>query len=149
MRAREAKTEFENFLSRRGLALASMTPSAALDAMTAFYRDVRADDCDMRADGDMLLCEWGTHDWGAGPRFEFDVTRQLSPGAEDEDIWQLRLCLRFAPDDGLRALGSGNRWCESLEGLADFEDFVRASPAYRSVGRRSDAETALDYDCAG
>ena len=55
--------------------------------MLAFYESMRFDDVDLAADGDMLLYQWGTYDWGRGASFEFDITRQLILGAgEDEDI---------------------------------------------------------------
>ena len=36
----------------------------AIELMTAFSREVRADDCNMDADGDMLLFQWGLSDCG-------------------------------------------------------------------------------------
>ena len=41
-----------------------LAAAEALELMAAFYRDVRAEDCDLDADGDMLLFQWGVYDWG-------------------------------------------------------------------------------------
>lgn len=130
--------------------LDSVTPAEALELAVAFYREVRAEDCDVDADGDMLLFQWGTYDWGSGPSFEFDVTRQfILTAGEAEDIWQLHLTLRFEPVDSLRALGTGHRWCGSPSELGDFLDFARATDAFRHVANRSGCGAALDYGCAG
>lgn len=48
----------------------------------------------------MLLFEWGTFDWGDGPRFEVDITRHFIFGeGEDENIWQLWIKCQFAPSE--------------------------------------------------
>jgi hypothetical protein len=150
MRAKKAKREFERYLKRRNTKLAEMRPSAGLDAMLGFYRDIRADDCDIDQDGDMLLFQWGTYDWGQGEHFSFDITRQLIVGpGEDEDFWQLSLTFEFPPDDALRAVESGNRWCPSPEQLEEFAAFVRSTAAYIAVANRNDANIVLDYECVG
>lgn len=150
MLSHESKAEFERHLAHRGLTLSSMTPVGALHAMVNFYRDVRADDCDAAADGDMLLFEWGTYDRGADPRFELDIARQFTlRGAEDEDVWQLRLAMRFAALDEFRRLGNGTRWCGSREDIDEFLSFVAGSAAFRSLATSSGGRTVLRYDCAG
>lgn len=55
IRARTAAREFQGYLTRRGATLDSLTPAAAVDTMIAFYRDIRATDCQVDQDGDMLL----------------------------------------------------------------------------------------------
>jgi hypothetical protein len=118
--------------------------------MFSFYRDVRADGCRLESDGDMLLFQWGTYDWGKGEQFELDITRQLIPGpGEDEDIWQLHLTFRFASEEILRAQGAGDRWCHSPAELEGFAALVRATPAYAAVMRRSDGIADVAYECAG
>ena len=45
--------------------------------MVIFYKNERADDCDIDSDGE---------------HFEFDITRQfIGASCEDEEIWQLSL----------------------------------------------------------
>mgnify|MGYP003485868018 CR=1 FL=1 len=125
------------------------------------YRDVRADDCDLDSLGDMLFCEWGSYDWGAGEQFEFTVFRQFfcrpsGPADErdlsedaDNHIWHLDLKLRFTPTPELRALGQGGQACSSLAELDEFRAAVRASPAFGLVQGRSGGEVAVLYECAG
>ena len=144
-----AKREFESFVDARGVRIASMTPRSAVDEMMSFYHDIRADDCDSESDGDMLLFQWGTYDWGDGPRFEFDITRQLCRSGEDEDIWQLHLTFGFEPNNDLRSLGNGNRWCQSIEGLDEFAEFVRSCGVFAQVADRTDVKPTFGYECAG
>jgi hypothetical protein len=141
MRVEDAAAELERHFARRGEVEAALTPAEAAASMLAFYRDIRAEGCDVEQAGDMLLFQWGTHDWGGGPRFEIDVTRQFIVGVgDDDDITQLHLTFRFEPDEDLRALGAGNRWCRSPKELTEFTAFVESHPAYRAVGRRADGE---------
>lgn len=129
---------------------APRVPRVGIQRMAAFYREVRADDVDLESDGDMLLFQWGTYDWGHGPMFEVDITRQLIRGTgEDSDIWQLHLTYRFPPSETLRTIGMGDRWCARPSDIMSFEQFMVAHPAVVSVGSRDDGETLLDYECAG
>lgn len=90
------------------------------------FSEVPIVDVDMATDGDMILAQYGTYDWGRGEYFEVDVTRQLMPQEEDADedddnIHQLRCVVRFAPTEELRALGSFERWLVEGEGDAFWE----------------------------
>lgn len=118
--------------------------------MCSFYRDVRCEDVDVERDGDMLLFQWGTYDWGQGKHFQVDITRQLVRGdGDDEDIWQLHLTFFFLPSDALSRLGGGDRWCKSLDELAEFEAFIAQHPAIETQGARNDGRVELGYECAG
>lgn len=161
MLARDALPEFQRYAGMRGVSLDGLGCADLLDLMTGFYRDVRADDCDLDSDGDMLFCTWGTYDWGAGEHFEFTVFRQFffppSPGTprpdvlEDADdyIWHLDVALKFEPTPELRGVGGDGCPCHRLAGLAEFTAAVRASLAYRLVCGRSDGQVTLRYECAG
>jgi hypothetical protein len=150
MKGETAKEELEKFLAARGITLSRLTPSQGMGAMLAFYAAVRVVDCDLDCDGDMLLFQWGTFDWGAGCRFEVDITRQFIAGCgEDHNIWQLQLTFAFPPSDLLRAIGKGDRWCRSPAELADLASYIEAHPALAAVGTRPDARVTLHYQCAG
>jgi hypothetical protein len=149
MKSRNALKEFEAYLRRDGDSIPK-TAFAGFARMLEFYRDVRVDDVSLEADGDMLLFQWGTCDWGRGPHFEIDLTRQLIRGeGEDDDIWQLHLTYRFAVSDALRDLEDGNRWCSLPDELAAFEAFVTGHPALKATGAREDGQAEIDYYCAG
>jgi hypothetical protein len=93
----------------------------------------------------MLLFQWGTRDWGKGEAFEYNLTRQLTPGDDDADIWQLRLTFRFAPSPERRALGAGNQWCHSPAELAGLRSFVRGSAAFAAVGQLGADKVLLEF----
>ncbi|MGE0144378.1 MAG: hypothetical protein AB7I19_11365 [Planctomycetota bacterium] len=150
MLAKDAKVQFEEALHASGADLQSLTPRLAFERMTLFFREARAEDCDSALHGDMLLYQWGTYDWGQGERFEFDVTRQLIPvGGEDDDIWQLRLTIRFDPEACLLGLSAGERWCHSVDDLAEFVSHVHSTEPFLSVADRSDGIVTLDYELVG
>ena len=150
MESAEALTQFERFVDEGGIPLSSMPPSAAFGQLLRYYAEMRATDCDEEADQDMLLFQWGTYDWGAGEHFELDLTRQfMQASGDDEGIWQLHMTFRFPPEESLRALQSGDKWCRAPHELPYFDQFIRAHPAYLAVADRVDGELALNYECAG
>ena len=162
MRARDALEAFKRYAHDQGTDdLSVVTAPQALDLMTGFYRDVRADDCDLEGDGDMLFCEWGAFDWGRGEHFEFHLFRQFffpPPGAVDADdvlvgaddyIWHLDLMLSLTPTPELRELGRDSRLCHSPAELAEFTQSVRSSAAFAAVQGRPDSELVLRFECAG
>jgi hypothetical protein len=150
MNAKNVKKEFLRYLAARGESVQKITPSRALESVLAFYLEVRAEGCDLTADQNMLLFQWGTYDWGKGEHFEVDLARQFIFGdGEDEDVWQFHVMFRFAPIELFRQLANGDRWCKSLEELPEFTSFVRGHPATLAVGSRTDAVASLDYECAG
>jgi hypothetical protein len=89
--------------------LSSSTARNGLAQMLAFYASVPATGCG-GPDGDMLLFQWGTYDWGKGRHFELNITRQfIEQGLEDDDaISQLSLTYRFTPNPELDALADSN-----------------------------------------
>jgi hypothetical protein len=150
MKLTNALEEFERHLGGAGGNRTPSSPLAGIERMLAFYKEVRADDVDLDADGDMLLFQWGTYDWGSGEMFEVDITRQLIRGSgEDDDIWQLHLTYRFPPAEPLRAIGKGNRWCARPDDAASFQQFMIGHAAIDLVGSRNDGQVRLEYECAG
>jgi hypothetical protein len=147
MLAVNARDEFDEYVAAAGLSLDGMMPVEATEIMQAFYAEVRADDCDMDADGDMLLFQWGVYDWGEGELFEYNITRQMTytemaPAdpeiADDEEyeesvVGQLGLTLKYAPTAALRAVAEGNRWCSRPEQLPAFRQFVAECEASKAV----------------
>ena len=146
MKSRDALKQFRRLLAGRGGDASKLSVRDGIEAMLEFYRTERADDCSLDDDGDMLLFQWGTHDWGQGPAFELDITRQfIRGGGEDDDIWQLSLTFFFPPN----AITSGNRWCHSPEETDDFAGLVRSHDAYATVAQAAPVRVELDFECAG
>jgi hypothetical protein len=145
----DALQEFQAFLISRGLTVTTLSIASGSAAVFDFYQDLRPAGCERIPDGDMLLFQWGTYDWGQ--HFQLDLTRQLvhSEEADDEDIWQLSLTFLFEPVDDLKAVGAGNEWCESPQALAQFRSLVRGSAPFIACSTRPIVQTTLTYDCAG
>jgi len=145
MKPSAARTRFLERLEGAGLSLEILTPTAGVEAMMAYFTEERADGCSIDGDRDSLLFQWGIADWGHGPAFEVDLTRQLiRTDTEEKEIWQLRLVFYFDPLVGLSA-GERNRWCWSLEALPEFREFVRSSPAMKAVAQHSPMSVELLY----
>jgi hypothetical protein len=152
MRCDEASSQFDKRLQFRGLELSHLAPNVGFSEMFAFYRDVRPVDCvPIEDDGDMLLYQWGTFDWGQGKYFNLNLTRQfIVEGVEDDDaIFQLGLTFFYAPSRVLEALEQGNRWCHSPAELADFEQFVFTSSAYLVGSELTPDKVELLYEDVG
>jgi hypothetical protein len=147
----DARTEFTSRLRARGSAFPRVTVEAGFAEAFAFYRDVRPAGCDEDLDGDMLLFQWGTYDWGNGRYFNLDLTRQfvLEGTEDDEGIFQLALTFLYAPSPALELLGDGNRWCRSPMELAEFQRYVTSSEAYRVALGQVPANVQLSYQAAG
>src|SRR5918993_6055159 len=146
MKPQDADTEFRAFLLRRGTSVERLDALAGLDAMVAFYREVRGQGLRFEYDEDMLLFQWGCCERNNGVAFDLDITRQLIfDEPEEGSIWQLSLAFHFDPTDDLRALGSSNRWCESRDALPSFAGFLTDHPAVALVANREPRSRHLHF----
>jgi hypothetical protein len=150
MNPRALDQAFKTFVSETGVDLETSLVGG-LRAMIDFYCRVRADGCDMVADRDMLLFQWGTYDWGEGKRFEIDLVRQviLVDEMDDDAIWQLHLYYRYPESRELALLGAGDRWCTSPGEAADFVEFVLSAPAVAHGSAFGRTRPEIMLECAG
>ena len=105
--------------------------TSLISSVLSFYGDCPADGL---ADeyGDMLLFQYGTYDWSAGPSFEIDIVRQFIEAERDgeEDVMsQFHLTRFYSPSKELEGLGAGSKWCESQSELAEFTRLIMAQPS--------------------
>jgi hypothetical protein len=147
MKPRSARKQFLLVVEKAGKSLARLTPAEGVALMLDFYRDERAEGCPIDEDGDMLLFQWGTYDWGEGTRFAVDITRQFirEGDGSDDFIRQLSLRFLFAPPDGTRALSSGNRWCTVPDGLEEFRSFIDSSPVWPAIDSQNPTKVVLQF----
>ena len=112
--------------------------------MLAFYRQVRATNCPLDADGDMILFQWGVSDSGEGEIYRYNITRQfIAPGNEDDDgMSQLSLTVHYAATDALRAL-KGNQWCTSPEQADKLAQFINGHEVSAAVSSLTPLRTTL------
>ena len=150
MKTREALNRFETRLENQGLDLGSSVPSAGLMALVAFYREVRAEDVELMADGDMLVFQWGTYDRGQGAQFELNLTRQLMYVADEEDdVFKLSLTYGYPPSDELGALGNREQWCFHPDELDDLVAIIEASEPYTRLKAEPAQAVELTFETTG
>jgi len=154
VRTADSRDAFEEFLASRRGSLDTIDASSALQLMIDFYIGVRADDVDLENGGDMLVFQWGTYDWGSGPSFQYDVTRQLiSEGIDEDDtddaFWQLSLTLHYVPTAETQAMGGGDHWCAGLDRVDEFRKFIRDSAATALARRAAPRRVELRFEPAG
>lgn len=82
-------------------------------------------------DGDMLLFQYGTYDWGNGKYFEFDITRQFIKSNEDEP-YQLSMKLFFEPIQ----CKSYNCWSNDFENIEKWVENIKETEGYK-LGKNS------------
>lgn len=146
MKPANAAEELTKRIKASGTPMDELTPAQGLRIMLDFYRDVRAEGCDIDADGDMVLFQWGTYGEGKKRTFQFDLTRQFILEEDDDSVMsQLAFTFRFAPTAESDALESNNEWCTTPDELEDFEAFVTGSDAYQSVATVSPTKVTLVY----
>ena len=132
--------------------LDTLTPQAALDVMIDFYKSERAADADsFDADGDMLLYQWGTYDFGDGLSFRLDLTRQFVAAGEegDDGIWQLSLTLHYEPTATSDTLDRGHEWCDAPARTGPLRRFVEPSPPFVFASSESPTRVELTLERAG
>jgi hypothetical protein len=147
MRAIDSEGRLRVRLARCANDLATLSVADGVAAMLDFYRQELASDC-AAENGDMILYQWGVHDWGHGPSFELDLTRQfiIQPGnAGDDDMRQLHLTFYFSPDR-FTGVSEGNKWCQSTEELTSFERFLFGSEAYRLAASLHPTRVSVAYE---
>ena len=132
----DTEPAFRCFLGSQYGELADLLVRPASEAWIEFYKAQRVDDV---VEGlDWLWFQFGTYDWGQGPSFQIDLTRQfiLQDEEDDDAIWQMHLVLYFLPDP---ALGSGIQTCEEP---SDADEFMRqllaSSPTTQILDRAPD-----------
>lgn len=106
-----------------------------LRAVLSFYRHHRFSGL-AESEGDMLLFQYGVYDWGSGPCFELDLTRQFVEQERDDDddvFSQFHLTCFYAADERLTALGKDSRWCPDLSELDQFAAWVVGHPVLAAV----------------
>ncbi len=146
MKPDTAEERFREMIVSSGVTLDALTPSAGVELMLRFYGDERAEGCPFECDGDMLLYQWGTYDWGEGASFEFNITRQfITPAGEDDEIEQLSLTFRFSPASVPGGLGEGNRWCRTPDDLSAFREFIEGSPTCNALGKAQAGIASLTF----
>lgn len=158
MRPGESVETFKKFAAANGVDLSNCTPRQGVGQMLAFFRDIKPVGCE-EADGDMLLFQYGTYDWGRGRWFQLGVTRQFvdlehvdeDDSGEDFDddpqgvMSQMHLTFRFKPSSELDALGEANRWHDAPMPEGAFESYIFGTAAMILLSDRRADQIELDH----
>lgn len=138
---------YRDWLKRKRLQVSTLTVQQIVLETIAFYENVRCNNLSSAPRSDMLLYQWGVYDWGQGPTFEFDITRQfIERFKEDDDaISQFRVTAHLDPIDDLRAIKAGNRWCERTTHARAFQDFIEKSQAYQAASRSTPMRVVAEW----
>jgi hypothetical protein len=148
MKPTESLASFKAFGQAAGVNIEECTPRSGLTQMFSFYDAVSPVGCSGR-DGDMLLFQWGTYDWGSGKNFELNITRQFveEEGQDDDAISQLSLTYRFEPTDELQEIKPGNLMCEGSQASAVIREFSEKHQAFVIVAdqRPKSGELRFSY----
>ena len=116
------------------------TLRAKLDLALSAYMELFPVETVADCDGDMLLFQWGTYDWGESRWFEVDLTRQF---LLDEEPVQLSMTMRFAPSAQTESLSAGNRWCGSRGEFDGFRTWLDATAVLSEFADRTPQRSAL------
>lgn len=136
MKSSEALSTLTGMLTAAGVNPSSPSGADLGKALTVFrdFSAIPVEDVNKEEDGDMVLFQYGTHDWGSGEFFEVDLVRQLMPPCEDDEedddvIFQLHCTFRYVPTEALRAFGSFTRWM-AVGDEDTFWNEIQAMPAF-------------------
>ena len=150
MQIAESPNSLREFLDQRSLALEQAALVTLFAALVDWFESERAHDAAaIEDDGDMLLFQWGTYDWGGGSTFSYNLTRQFATSAADpadQEIWQLGLTAHYDLTAQLTRLGSANRWCGSPSECDDLREHIRASPATGRVAAEDPLRVEITFE---
>lgn len=121
MNYRSLKTNYMAQLRKKGLSYIALSIQESIESTISFYLSKRVYNTKMEANGDMLLYQWGTYDWGKGKFFQVDITRQI---IVPDSMHQMSTTVYFESNGVTDKIGSGNKWCEDLEDVESFKQFI-------------------------
>jgi hypothetical protein len=150
---RNARQEFEKFLSGRNLNERNLNLANGCEAFFDFYRDSRPRGRVPSSVGVISLGQgrpfeqhWDADRLLAGENFYLNLSRNLvlaDDDAENEPTWQLRLTFEFEQNNDLRALGLGDRWAGPLSELPHFRAYVYRSPVFTTCSKQHIHRTTI------
>lgn len=150
------KKSFKSFLKEKGISEKSLTPEIGFAVMCDFYLSVKFDwALPEEDDGDMLLFQYGTHDWGDGENFELNLTRQViksngddEDDEDDESLIQLALTFVY-PSAKVGRIKSFNQWCREAEELGALLQAIKVSKGFIAASKVTPVKIKIESQLAG
>ncbi|WP_455205204.1 hypothetical protein [Kaarinaea lacus] len=138
----ESRDAFVEFIKQHAGDPNAILVTEAIDLTLSFYKECRVAQCKLEEDGDMLLYQWGYYNWHLGEYFEFDLTRQMTRGADS--MFQLQFKWLYEPDDILKTIEPNNSgWCRTPNEAEEFKQTILQSKAYAAAKIRKPMDVRL------
>ncbi len=137
MNKRSITASFKRYLKDQKLKEKDLTLASLPELFLAYYQTVPFETVGLENDGDMLLFQYGTYDWGQGEHFQINLTRQLI-GMHDEEeeqedhMYQLQVTLSYKPAD-FASVESFNKWSSDCSTLDEFKEIILTSAGYQAA----------------
>jgi hypothetical protein len=146
MTPQQVQAEFESRLREEALALQETPSKEILAAFLELYLE-RVEGCPLEEDGDMLLLQWGSYDWGAGLEFTVELVRQfITASGDDHEMFQLHLSFVYAPAGMEEEFSSGQVWCGRPDALEDFSRVVLGESPFAALSGRPARRSELHFE---
>jgi len=99
------------------------------------YEQKRVTNTSIDDDGDMLLYQWGSYEWGEGKYFELNITRQTmgtfdDPDEQSDSMKQLGVTFKYQETASVTDIKGGNFWCNQPDSLSEFANQIFNHVAY-------------------
>jgi hypothetical protein len=150
MKIADAEASFRRYLETHGISVEDADALDTILAMVDWYEAERAEDAvAIEDDGDQLLFQWGTSDWGDGPALEIGLSRQFIDLASDGPISQLVLVYRYPASAETEKLYDDAWWCRGPLDAPGFRKDVLSTDVARFAARKTPTARRLAFEAAG
>jgi hypothetical protein len=126
------KSEFEKIVKEK-LTNSKISPDIAIQSINEFYENYKTPhtDVDENSDDDMLLFQYGIQDWeGTGPKFEFNLTRQITI-PDDDEFYQFSLTINYESNVDTTNIESYNLWSIDCDSIESWIDEIKKTDGYK------------------
>lgn len=148
MKPKKIKSCFKKALKDNGFKIKEISPDIVLQTLPKFWKDYEFDNCDKPQQGDMFLFQYGVYNWGNGPSFELDFTRQLSIEIDGEYDYMLQFHITFyyssanISEEGFEK----NFWSSGFNNLSAFINKIKESRGYEWAINQKPIKVKIDYE---
>lgn len=150
MKIADAETSFRQYLETHDVRLDDADAVDLITSMIDWYEAERAEDTvAIEDDGDQLLFQWGTYDWGDGPVLEIGLSRQFIGSGSDDPIRGLALLFRYTASAETEKLYDDAWWCRGPVDVPGFRKDVLSTDVARFAARETPNARQLAFGNAG
>ena len=139
---------FGRYLRGKGVTMNSLSLSSFPGLFVGYYLDVQFDNLDLENDGDLLLYQYGTYDWGSDMFFTIDFVRQfcvMPDGELDPDIFQQHITFYFDPH-AFENIQSFNVWSSKCSDVTEFELIIVTSTGFSAAASTESLKQEMFFE---